>query len=222
MKTKAIGMGALTLLAAMFGSGCGSTVPTQITQQQALDITSDLFQAMASAPLIPGGVSQFVHAPGVAARIRTATPDGAVSAASIAGAEFARPATAPTTIVIPPYTFNCPTGGTIVVSGSFTGTDNETATPPTINVSENILETINHCGDNGLTINGNPNVAITGNVSLAGNVFTDLTTISGGVTAGNTNCPINVTISVTVDDKAGTESGTISGSVCGVALNSKI
>jgi hypothetical protein len=223
VKIQGMVVGGLTLLAAAFSIGCGSgSSPTQITQTQALAITADLFDAMASAPLISGGIAQSVHAPGEAGRIRAARLDGTQAAAATAGPELALPATAPTTIVIPAFTFNCPAGGTIVVSGSFAGTDNETATPPTINVTENILETISHCNDNGLIFNGNPNIAIAGTAVLAGTIFTDSTTISGGVTVGNNNCAVNVTLSVTLDDQTGAESGTISGSVCGISVNGKL
>jgi len=194
------------------GSSNGTTANT-LTQTQALEVTADLFAAMAATPLAAGAAPQMKPLQDEVALIRNARLNGLTSSAALS-IDSARASGSPET-AIPTFTFPCPSGGNIVVAGSYAGTFNATTT----NVTENITETPNSCNDNGLIINGSPDIDINAAVNLTGNTFTDLTTISGGFTAAGHNCAMDVTISATVNTATGVESGSVSGSVCGINVS---
>jgi hypothetical protein len=185
------------------GSGSGGTATT-ITQTQALSATADIFGAMADATASAG-----YFEPGVgkaeATAIRNATPSASLIVPSIGEPRFVSPLTS---ITLGPYAFSCPAGGTIIVNGSVTG--NSTSS------SFNVTETINSCADGGITFNGNPNVTVSGNSGLSGNVFSDTVTMTGGFTYGSNSCTINVTVTATVNETTYAENGTVSGTVCGL------
>jgi hypothetical protein len=208
------------LALSLFSIGCGSSNSSSaFTQSQALTATADLFAAMAEAPLTTGHVRTPVEVNAVANGIRNANLNGEQSIPSIAGANLlaASRAALPNT-TLPAFTFNCPSGGTIVVNGSFT----TTITGTTISSTRDVVETINNCSDGGFTMNGNPNVTIIGTDSISGNILTGVETITGGFIVGSNSCSINVTMSSTFNTTTDTLSGTISGSMCGISINGSI
>jgi hypothetical protein len=205
----------------LFSIGCGSNSSNSssaFTQAQALTATSDLFVAMAEAPLT-GHVSTPVEVNAVANGIRNANLDGEQAVPSIAVANLlaASRAALPNT-TLPTFTFNCPSGGTIVVNGSYT----TTITGTTISSTRDIVETINNCSDGGFTMNSNPNVTIIGTDSISGNILTGVETMTGGFIVGSNSCSINVTMSSTFNTTTDAMSGTISGSICGISVNGSI
>ena len=222
MNVKGMFAGGLVLFVSLPIIGCGGgngsvmSAPSAMTQSQALDITSDLFAALASAPLAAGGTAQTRYLQSETAHIRGASLGEAGEASSVASLNIPRESlSASPRTAIPSYTYACPIGGNVVVTGSYTGTYSATAE----NVTENLVGTINSCSDDGITINGNPNVAMSATVTLAGNSFTDFTTITGGFTSGSNSCSINATISADVNEATGAVSGTLSGTVCGISID---
>jgi len=218
MNIRGIAVAGSILALSLFSSGCGSNNSSNgFTQAQAMTATADLFAAMAEAPLTTGHVMTPAHAYAEAIGIRTARLNGAQSVPSIAGENLlavSREASPNTTL--PTFTFNCPSGGTISVNGSFT----ETTTGTTISSTMDMVETINNCSDHGFTMNGDPNVTIVGTDTFSGNIDTDVVAITGGITVGNNSCSIDETITGTFNSATDTESGTMSGSICGVSVNS--
>ena len=111
-------------------------------------------------------------------------------------------------------TYNCPDGGSILVSGSFTASG--------MSASGTITETPSSCSDGTLVINGAPNVMATVTGNDTGVTTTVTLMISGGVSfspvqAGqfpSGTCPLKVNASVSVTDSTGATSSSISGSVC--------
>ncbi len=204
------------LALSLFSIGCGSSNSSSsaITQGQALSATTDIFTAMSDAITAPA--SGLIRTPAVqeaeADHIRNANLSETPIVPSVAGANLLATSRAesPKT-TLPSYTYKCPSGGTIVVSGSYTGT--------ATSASVDIVETINSCADNGFTMNGNPNVTVIDTLNTSGNIVTDVMTMTGGFTVGSNSCSINVTISATVNDQTYAVSGTSSGSVCGVSVN---
>jgi hypothetical protein len=208
----------VSLLAlSVFSIGCGSSSiagGSAISQGQALSAITDIFTAMSDAITAPG--SGLIRSPATQEvevnRIRNARLTGTPILPSVAGANLiAAPKVVLPNTTLPSYTYKCPSGGTIVINGSFTGT----ATSSTID----IVATINSCGDDGFTMNGDPNITIYDTSTLSGNVFTDLTTITGGITVGSNSCSINETLSATFNDVTNAMTGSISGTVCGVSVN---
>jgi hypothetical protein len=219
MNAKGMVVAALLVALSLFSNGCGSNNSSNnsFSQTQALAATSDLFDAMSSATLASG--SGLLRTPTVqeaeVSHIRNASLTQTPMVPSIAAARLfaASRAESPNT-AIPAYTFHCPSGGTIVVTGSYTGT--------ATSASVDIVETINSCSDTGFTINGNPNVTINDTLTTSGNVVTDVMTMGGGFTDGSQSCSINVNVSATVNDQTDAVSGTMSGSICGISVNSTL
>jgi hypothetical protein len=193
------------------GSGSSSSAPLSTTQAE--EATSDVFDAMeeaeASAGLFRAGTGKTEFE-----AIRSAHPSESSAAPSIGGAEIV-PAVHPlTTTSLGTYTWTCPSGGNIVVTGSYSGT----ATSASVSVTE----AINSCGDSGFVIKGNPNVTLTDSYTESGTTFTDNATMSGGFTvsgSGGGSCSINVTESFTENTTTGIYSLVMSGSICGESLN---
>src|SRR5215469_14092343 len=108
-------------------------------------------------------------------------------------------------------TFNCPDGGSIMVSGTFTASGTS--------ASGTITETPSNCSDGTLVINGDPNVTATVQGSDNGVMTTVNLMIGGGVSfapvqAGqfpSGSCSINVTASVAVNDSSRSVTSSISG-----------
>jgi hypothetical protein len=209
MNAKAMVAAVSLLLVSLSNVGCGGSAPsTAFTQSQAVTATGDIFEAMASATASAGLMRTGVMNAEVAG-IRNAQPSDSPIAAPLVRAV---PEASSTTI--PPFTYACPSGGNIVVTGSYTGT----ATSSSVNIVENI----NSCKDGGITMNGDPNVDILGTFTESGSLYTDTVTMTGGFTAGGNTCSMNVTISATVNSTTGAETGSITGSVCGISMNSTL
>jgi hypothetical protein len=112
---------------------------------------------------------------------------------------------------LPAYTYKCPSGGTIVTTGSYSDT-------PT-SVSLNIVETINKCSDGGVTFSGDPNLDLSETASDNGTTTSVTLTMTGGLSTASSSCSINITASASVSDKTGGGSVTASGSFCGQSIN---
>ena len=117
-------------------------------------------------------------------------------------------------------TYNCPDGGSIMVSGNFSGSGTS--------ANGTFAETPSNCSDGTLVINGNPDVTATVQGSDNGVTTTVNLKIGGGVSfspvqAGQFptgSCSFDVTASVSVNDSSGSvTSSSISGSICGQAIN---
>lgn len=117
-------------------------------------------------------------------------------------------------------TYNCPDGGSILVSGNFSGSGTS--------ASGTFTETPSSCSDGTLVINGNPDVTVTVQGSDNGVTTTVSLKIGGDVTfspvqAGQFpagSCSFDVTASVSVNDSSGSvTSNSISGSICGQTIN---
>jgi len=222
MKLREMFAAGSTLALTMFALGCGSNNSNSssgsFTQAQALAVTSDLFDAMSNATIAAGLVRDPVVVQAEASSIRTANLSNAVTPSSSTQTALVVTPKSVSPITIPTYTYSCPSGGTIVVSGTFTVTTTGTAASYVISN----VETINSCNDGSVTMNGNPNVSMTNTESVNGDIYTGTDAITGGVLIGGNNCSINVNIISTVNSTTNAVSGTISGSVCGVTLNGKL
>jgi len=117
-------------------------------------------------------------------------------------------------------TFNCPDGGSIMVTGTFTASGTS--------ASGTITATPSNCSDGTLIINGNPDVTVSVQGNNNGVTTTVNLMIGGGVSfapvhAGqfpSGSCTFNVTASATVNDSSGSvTSSSISGTVCGQTIN---
>jgi hypothetical protein len=213
---------ALSLALAITVIGCGGSNNTPaFTQDQASAATDDIFEALATASASAGFAREGDVKAEVAA-LRGATPSAEIQPYSSTILPEVRPLTT-TTVTIAPYTFACPAGGNIVVSGSAVGTFSGSSESQSINV----VESINKCADDGFVINGAPNVTISGNFNenTVNNTTTanEVVTIAGGFTSGNSSCSINVTVTATASVTANgseTATATVAGSVCGTSINS--
>lgn len=116
--------------------------------------------------------------------------------------------------------YNCPDGGSILVSGNFSGSGTS--------ASGTFTETPSSCSDGTLVINGNPDITVGLQGKDNGITTTVNLTIGGGVSfspvqAGQFptgSCSFNVTASVSVNDSSGSvTSSSISGSICGQTIN---
>ena len=117
-------------------------------------------------------------------------------------------------------TYNCPDGGSIMVSGTFTANGAST--------SATMTETPSNCSDGTLVINGNPDVTVALQGNDNGVTTTVNLTMGGGVSfspvqAGQFpkgSCSLNVTATFSVNDSSGSvTSSSISGSICGQTIN---
>lgn len=116
-----------------------------------------------------------------------------------------------TTSNLSTYTYQCPSGGTIVVTGSYT----EMFTSE----SANIVETINSCRDGGITMNGDPNIALSVAGSNNGTTTSVTITMAGGLTVGTSSCSTDLNVSASINDKTGSGTENYSGSFCNVAIS---
>ncbi|MGD0096183.1 MAG: hypothetical protein ABSB60_06785 [Terracidiphilus sp.] len=215
MTRKILVPGFILLIAApVVGCGGSSSQHAAMTQAQATAAFTDVFTAMEDA----AGALTLGHSTPVsqlrkeeAAGIQKAIRNGIqipVSAVSIAPDARVSPETATS---ITAYTYQCPSGGTIVVTGSYSETSSSE--------SANIVETINNCRDGGITMNGDPNIAF----SLAGSDDGTTTTVSfavtGGLTVGSSSCTTDLNSTASINDKTGSGTVTYSGSFCNVAIS---
>jgi hypothetical protein len=182
--------------------GCGSNLSNTLAPAQA--------QAVASA--VSSSISQSLQGGfGVAAAKTGVTGiEGSSQRASI-----------PTcTLTTSGGTFNCTIaqtvpcsgGGTISVSGDFTGTLNSSGTG---SVQEQIAATPANCSVDGLVINGDPQVNVAGQINVSNGmiVFPVTGTETGGVTFGpkpSGSCTFNVTFTLNSNLTC-----TLAGTACG-------
>jgi len=208
----------LVILGTLAGCGGGSNVNSiNLTQAQARQVgttvSNDVSKALASAlgnPAVPLAITtrdnmrvalQRSHSqPGAVSKPEDVTCSG--SNCSVSG------------------TFNCPDGGSIMVSGNFSASGTS--------ASGTITATPSSCSDGTLVINGDPDVTATVQGNDNGVTTTVNLTIGGGVSfspvqAGQFptgSCSLNVTASVSVNNSSGSvTSSSISGSICGQTIN---
>ena len=118
------------------------------------------------------------------------------------------------------YTYQCPHGGSIAVSGSLTENSSTSA-------SGTITETPASCSDGTLVINGDPDVTIGIQGNDNGTTTTVNVKIGGGVSFSPVqtgqfptgSCTSNLTASGSVNDSTGALTCSIGGSICGHAIN---
>ena len=226
MKTERIIFAGFCLFLALGAVGCGGSgssaggSASQLSQSQSLAVMSDLFEAAASAPLVAGLSAQTNQAAIVATRIRKAVQREGDMAVGVDATARLRPRDT-TTLTMPTFTYSCPTGGSITVNGTFTGTYTASGTGSE-DVVSSIVETINSCSDNGVEFSGDPNITLTSHITVSGSVFTDSMAITGGLLVGDKACMVNVVLNATLNETTGAETGNISGTMCGVALNASL
>ena len=208
----------LVILGTLAGCGGGSNVNSiNLTQAQARQVgttvSNDVSKALASAlgnPAVPLAITtrdnmrvalqRSNSQPGAVSKPEDVTCSG--SNCSVSG------------------TFNCPDGGSIMVSGNFSASGTS--------ASGTITATPSSCSDGTLVINGDPDVTATVQGNDNGVTTTVNLTIGGGVSfspvqAGQFptgSCSLNVTASVSVNNSSGSvTSSSISGSICGQTIN---
>jgi hypothetical protein len=214
-RTRAIFPYGLLLLLTLSNSGCNfnnGALSNAATQSQALEVTASVFAALADAPIAQGASPQAVLK-NIAPYIRSASL-GEIAVVPAVFAPLRPMQTTPTTI--PTYTYACPGGGTIVVTGSYTG--NFTSKPPSENIVETTVETVTNCNGNGVVFNGSPSIDITNTVTLNGSVYEDVSTITGGYTVGSTTCAMNLSITASVSSTTNLVNGSIAGTACGATI----
>ncbi|MGA3372470.1 MAG: hypothetical protein ABSC48_11995 [Terracidiphilus sp.] len=200
--------------------GCGgSSSSNSITKAQAAAAFGDVLTAMEDAagalPLDQKThLSQFRKEE--AAGIQKAILNGTrmpVSENAISPAPEVSP---DATTTIPTYTYTCPSGGTIVVTGSYSETSTSASAS---SESATIVETPKSCKDSGITMNGDPNITLSMSASDNGTTTTVTLSMTGGISVGSSSCSTDLTVSATISDKTGTGSETYSGSFCNVAIS---
>jgi hypothetical protein len=211
-------VGSLCLLT-LSSIGCGgsnksSVAASAMTQTQAAAAYSDVFAAMADAEgalLLDRSTPVSMLHKQQESMIQKAILNGVLiptPAEAIAPSVAASPdATTP----IPAYTYACPSGGTIVVTGSYSMT-------PTSD-SASVVETIKNCQQSGVTMNGDPDIALSITGSDNGTATTVTMIMSGGLTVGASSCTTDLNFTATVTDKTLHGSATYTGTFCDVALN---
>jgi hypothetical protein len=201
------------MLLTLSAIGCGgsSSGGSAMTQAQATTAFTDVFTATEDAA---GALTLARSSPVSHLRkeeIQKAILNGTripMSADSISPDLRVSPDTASS---LPTYTYHCPSGGTIVVTGSYS----ETSTSE----SANIVETINSCQDGGITMNGDPNIALSLTGSDNGTTTSVTLTMTGGLTVGSSSCSTDLTITASVNNKTDSGTETYNGSFCNVAIN---
>ena len=201
--------------------GCGGGSAPTMTQTQAAAAFGDVYTAMAgaagqldlarSAPVLPIRKDEAVA-------IQKAIVNGTRAAGPNARISPLLRVSPDTTTTIPTYTYTCPSGGTIAVTGSYT----ETTSGTTSSTSANIVETINNCKDSGVTMNGDPNIAFSATETSTATTDAATITMTGGLTVGSSSCSTDLEITSLFNET--TESGTVTynGSFCGIALNGSL
>ena len=205
----------LMILGTLAGCGGGSNVNSNnLTQAQAKQVgttvSNDVSKALASVvgnPAVPLGIT-------TRDKMRVALHNSQASAV-----ENPQNVTCSGSTCTVSGTFNCPDGGSIMVSGTFTASGTS--------ASATITATPSNCSDGTLVINGNPDVTATVQGNDNGVTTTVNLMIGGGVSfspvqAGqfpSGSCSLNVTASATVNNSSGSvTSSSISGTVCGQAI----
>ena len=205
------------ILGALAGCGGGSSVNSMnLTQAQAKQVGStvsnDVSKALASvvgSPAVPLGITTRDNMR--AALLRNKSQAGALanpSSVTCSGSSCTVSGT-----------FNCPDGGSIAVSGTFTASGTS--------ANGTITATPSKCSDGTLVIDGNPDVTATVQGNDNGVMTTVSLTIGGDVSfspvqAGqfpSGSCSLNVAAMVTVNNSTGMTTTSISGTICGQTIN---
>jgi len=208
----------LTILGTLAGCGGGGNVNSiHLTQAQAKQVgttvSNDVSKALASAlgnPAVPLAITTRDNM--LVALRRSTTQANAVSNPEDVTCNMSNCTVS--------GTFNCPDGGSIMVSGKFSVSGTS--------ASGTITETPSTCSDGTLVINGDPDVTATVQGSDNGVTTTVNLTIGGGISFSPVqpgqfptgSCSLNVTASVSVNNSSGgVTSSSISGSICGQTIN---
>ena len=205
------------ILGALAGCGGGSSVNSMnLTQAQAKQVGStvsnDVSKALASvvgSPAVPLGITTRDNMR--AALLRNKSQAGALanpSSVTCSGSSCTVSGT-----------FNCPDGGSIAVSGTFTASGTS--------ANGTVTATPSKCSDGTLVIDGNPDVTATVQGNDNGVMTTVSLTIGGDVSfspvqAGqfpSGSCSLNVAAMVTVNNSTGMTTTSISGTICGQTIN---
>jgi hypothetical protein len=190
------------------GCGGGNSAPA-LNQTQALDATADFISAILYSAATGGFIRTGIGQAEVAG-IRNAHPSDSSLLPSL-GEVRTVPVNPLTSTTIPTGTFLCPSGGSIILNGSYSGTD--------ASATIDIVETIDNCMDTSITMNGNPSVVVTGTFTNSGTTTTENFTILGGITVGSNACSVNATFSFTGNNNTGAYSQSITGLICYVSVN---
>ena len=204
-------------LAGCGGSGNSSSNPNNLTQAQARQVgttvSNDVSKALASAvgnAAVPLDIT-------TRANMLVALQRNNSQAAAVSKPQDVTCNGSNCTVS---GTFNCPDGGSILVSGNFSGSGTSASGTFTLTPSS--------CSDGTLVINGDPDVTVAVQGNNDGVTTTVNLKIGGGVSfspvqAGQfptASCPFDVTASVSVNDSSGSvTSSSISGSICGQTIN---
>ena len=203
---------ALTLIGCSGGSGSTPNPnPNNLTPAQAQQLGNEAFADLGTALANALAGSPFANARALAA---LRTHNEAVSASS--GITCNSSDTSCTVS----FTYQCPDGGSVAVSGSVT------ANSPT-SASGTITETPTNCSDGTLVINGDPDVMIGAQGNNNGTTTMVNITLDGGLSFSPVqtgqfptgSCTSNLSASVSVNDNTGAVTCSVSGSICGQAIN---
>jgi hypothetical protein len=198
----------LATLAGCGGGGSSNSIANSLTQTQAKQLGSavsdDVSKALTSAlgnPAVPLDIT---------------TRHNMIAA--LQGLSQPEQVTCSGTSCTVSGTYNCPDGGSIMVTGNFMANGNS--------ASGTFTEKPSSCSDGTLVINGNVMATVTG--SNDGTTTTVNVTITGDVSVSpvqagqfpTASCSmINVNASISVSDSSGSVTSKISGSICGQTIN---
>ena len=203
---------ALTLIGC--GGGSGSTPnpnPNNLTQAQAQQLGNEAYVDLGTALADAVGGSPCASARALAALRKN---NQAVAASSGITSNSSD------TSCTVSFTYQCPDGGSVAVSGSLTATGLTSA-------SGTITETPTSCSDGTLVINGDPDVT----VGIQGNDNGTTTmvniTIGGGISFSPVqtgqfptgSCTSNLSVNASVNDNTGALTCSVGGSICVQAIN---
>jgi len=210
---------ALTILGTLAGCGGSSSnsLANHLTQAQAKQVgttvSNDVSMALASAlgsPVVPLGITTRENM--LVALQRNSSLAGTVPKPETVTCNMSNCTVS--------GTFNCPDGGSIMVSGTFSASGTS--------FNGTITATPSSCSDGTLIVNGDPDVTTTVQGSDNGVTTTVSLTITGGVSfspvqAGqfpSGSCTLNVMASASVNNSSGSvTSSSISGAICGQTVN---
>jgi len=203
---------ALLIIVALVSLSCGgsSSTPTGFSSAQAQAISQELSIATSSA--LAAGLAQpggSASRPPSLARILQSIPQTQSSGCTFSdnGESCDIPIT---------YTGNCPAGGTITVTGDLIYTLDNSGNGSD---SSSLVLTPTNCSVSNITVNGDPNVAVTSNLSFQDFALSYPTTFSetGGISYGpnpSGSCSLSVKFTAT-----SATSCTITGSICGQSVS---
>jgi len=202
---------ALVTLFLILCGGCGSSKQSSqnLSPAQAQAVSQEVEAALQAAltAALSSGLPADTHR-SLAASVGHLTPNQSSDCTTNSNGE---------TCNIPiTYSGACPGGGTIGVSGGFDfildnsgdGTDSST-----------LMITPSNCSVSNLTINGDPNITVAMQMSIANDapVYPITVTESGGISYGpnpSGSCSMNATLTINSETSC-----TISGNICGQSLS---